>query len=165
MIRQSLNTLLVRGQAVLCVGEVVRARLGISGLAVSQTPESQLPVRPRWTTTEPEADPQEDYPPTADAAKRAGRSVRTAGVLSSRTSARPADRSTLHGRAWALEGSGLTAATDSERCSVVASVGKVFPVNHPNGTAYRPLMAMLNRQAWSRPVGRKTPASGRGQGL
>jgi len=164
MIRQSLNTLLVRGQAVLCGGEVVRARLGISGLDVSRTPESQLPVRPRWTTTDPEAYPQEDYPPAADA-KRAGRSVRTAGVLSSRTSARPADRSTLPGRAWALEGSGHTAATDSERCSVVASVGKVFPVNHPNGAAHRPLMAMPNRQAWSRPVGRKTPASGRGQGL
>ena len=164
MIRQSLNTLLVRGQAVLCGGEVVRARLGISGLAESQTPESQLPVRPRWTTTDPEAGPQEDYPPAASAAKRAGRSVRTAGVLSSRTSARPADRSTLPGRAWALEGSGHTAAIDSERCSVVASVGKVFPVNHPSHDTRWPLMAMPNRQA-SRPVGRKTPASSRGQGL
>jgi len=164
MFRQSLNSLLVRGQAVLCDGVVVGARLGISGLAESQTPESQLPVRPRWTTTDPEAEPQEDYPPAACAAKRAGRSVRTAGVLSSRTSARPADRSTLPGRAWALEGSGLTAAIGTGRCPAVASVGKVFPVNHPSRDTRWPLMAMLNRQA-SRPVGRKTPASSRGQGL
>jgi hypothetical protein len=164
MIRQSLNTLLVRGHAVLCDGEVVGARLGISGLAVSQTPVSQLPVRPRWTTSDPEAGPQEDYPPAASAAKWAGRSVRTAGVLSSRTSARPADRSTLPGRAWALEGSGLTAATASEQASAVATVGKVFPVDHPSRDTRWPLMAMTNRQA-SRPVGRKTPASSRGQGL
>ena len=85
MFDQSLFNSLVRGLAVLCDGTVVNARLGNGGLAVRQSPVSQLSLRPSWQPdAEPEAD-ERDYAIAASAAKRAGRPVRTAGPLSSRT--------------------------------------------------------------------------------
>src|SRR5262249_29262164 len=101
MFDQSLFNSLVRGLAVLCDGTVVNARLGNGSLAVRQSPVSQLSLRPSWQPeTEPDAADERDYPIAALAVKRAGRSVRTVGPLSSRT---------RHG-----EGTSLTAVVGSE---------------------------------------------------
>ena len=153
MFDQSLFNSLVRGLAVLCDGTVVNARLGNGGLAVRQSPVSQLSLRPSWQPdAEPEADAR-DYAIAALAAKRAGRPVRTAGPLSSRT---------RHG-----EGTSLTAVVGSEllRSVTTASVGKPFPTTRPSWHRHAPLMAMMRHCRGSgRPDGRTPPASRTGHG-
>ena len=153
MFDQSLFNSLVRGHAVLCDGTVVNARLGNSGLAVRQSPVSQLSLRPSW---QPEAEPDanaHDYAIAALAVKRAGRPVRTAGVLSSRT---------RHG-----EGTSLTAAigTELSRSVTTASVGKSFPTARPSWHRHAPLTAMMRHcRGCGRPAGRTMPASRAGHG-
>jgi len=148
MFDQSLFNSLVRDLAVLCDGTVVNARLGNGGLAVQQSPVSQLSLRPSWQPeAEPDAD-ERDYPIAALAAKRAGRSVRTAGLLSSRT---------RHG-----EGTSHTAVVSIElsRSVTTASVGKTFPTTRPSWHRNAVLTAMMRHcPGCGRPAGRTSPAS------
>lgn len=145
MFDQSLFNSLVRGQAVLC-GTVVDARLVNGFLAVPQSPVSHLSLRPSW---QPEADPgadERDYLIAALAVKRAGRSARLAGRLSSRT-----------GHA---KGSSQTAVvTTGPTRSTTTSVGKTFSRCRPSWTHRACLLAMMH----GRPAGRTPPASIRGR--
>ena len=149
MFVQSLFNSLVRGNTVGFGGDVVVTRLVNGCLAVLQSPVSHLSLRPSWL---PEAEPNGaddcDYPIAALAAKRAGRSVRTAGDLSSRT---------RHG-----EGTSHTAVVGSElsRSVTTTSVGKTFPTTRPSWHRNAVLTAMMRHcPGTGRPAGRTSPAS------
>jgi len=162
MFVQSQLSLVLSGVSVLRGGMVVDARLGTGYLATLRTPFSI-----RAGSTEPDAhdsqvgQPIVVNPPTI----RAGRPVRSAGVLSPRT-----PTTTVGGIlpcAWsrARGGSSQTAAglAKHKRGAAPASVGETFPTGLPVRMCHSPLAATY-RQDWAKPAGRTPPASTRGQG-
>jgi hypothetical protein len=152
MFVQSSFISLVRDRSVVFGGSVVDARLVNGCLAGLQIPESQLSLQSSWLPdTEPDANEPEAYFATALAVKRAGRSVRTAGTLSSRTG----------------QGEGLrhSAVVTSELVSPIptTSDGKTFSRCRSGWRRNARMMAMNHRPSNGRPAGRTPPASIRGR--
>jgi hypothetical protein len=157
MFDQILKSLVLRGSSVLCDGKSAGAR-GTSYLARTRTPVAQvITSRPSQPDTDTEPEAQVENPP----ANRAGRPVRTAGVLSSRTPT-SVGGAWLAAWSWARGGSSRAAVmSGGQQATAMTPAGEVFLASRP---AVRRLMASLHRHGCAKPAGRIPPASRGRQG-